>query len=205
MKVVGLTGGIASGKSFVAGILASCGAVVIDADQLAREVVEPGEPAYREIVAVFGEGILQPDGNLDRKALGRIVFSDPAARGVLEKITHPAIAERASLGIDGERRRGARVVFYMVPLLIEAGLTSMVDEIWLVTVDGETQISRLMQRDKSSREEALRKIAAQMSLDEKVAFADVIIDNSGDPEATEQCVRKEWEALQQRLASADRC
>ncbi|MRR58299.1 MAG: dephospho-CoA kinase [Deltaproteobacteria bacterium] len=204
MKVVGLTGGIASGKSFVAAILASCGAVVIDADQLAREVVAPGEPAYREIVAVFGEGILLSDGNLDRKALGRIVFSDPAARGVLEKITHPAIAERASLGIDRERRRGARVVFYMVPLLIEAGLTSMVDEIWLVTVDGETQIARLMQRDKSSREEALRKIAAQMALDEKVAFADVIIDNSGDPEATEQRVRKEWEALQQRLASADR-
>ena len=203
MKVIGLTGGIASGKNLVAGFLASCGAVVIDADQLAREVVAPGEPAYREIIAVFGEGILKPDGTLDRKALGGIVFSDAAARGVLEKITHPAIAERAALRLDRERRKGARVVFYMVPLLIEAGLMSTVDEIWLVTVYEETQITRLMQRDNISREEALRKIAAQMTLDEKVAYADVIIDNSGVPEETEQRVREEWELLRGRLNCGD--
>lgn len=203
MKVVGLTGGIASGKSFVAGILASCGAVVIDADQLAREVVAPGKPAYREIVSVFGEGILKSDGTLDRKALGSIVFADAAARGVLERITHPAIAELASLRLDMERKNGARVAFYMVPLLIEAGLASTVDEIWLITVDGETQIARLMRRDNIPREEALRRIAAQMTLSDKVAYADVIIDNSGAPEKTERCVREAWELLQGRLTCGD--
>lgn len=201
MKVVGLTGGIASGKSLVAEMLASCGAVIVDADQLAREVVKPGEPAYGEIVAAFGDGILKPDGTLDRKALGAIVFSEPASRAVLERITHPAIAELAARRFGQERERGARVVVYVVPLLIEAGLMSTVDEIWLVIVDSETQIERLMKRDDIPREEALRKIAAQMSQDEKIVYADVVIDNSGAPEDTERRVRREWEALQGRLRS----
>lgn len=202
MKVIGLTGGIASGKSFVADILAACGAVIVDADRLAREVVEPGEPAYREIVAHFGEGVLMPDGTLDRKALGRIVFADPASRAVLERITHPAIAERASRRIELERDKGTGVVFYVVPLLIEAGLESTVDEIWLVFVDAETQVQRLMKRDNVPREEALRKISAQMALDHKLAYADVVIDNSGAPEETERRVRDEWASLQGRLPSA---
>jgi len=202
VKVIGLTGGIASGKSFVADILAACGAVIVDADRLAREVVEPGEPAYREIVAHFGEGVLMPDGTLDRKALGRIVFADPASRAVLERITHPAIAERASRRIELERDKGTGVVFYVVPLLIEAGLESTVDEIWLVFVDAETQVQRLMKRDNVPREEALRKISAQMALDHKLAYADVVIDNSGAPEETERRVRDEWASLQGRLPSA---
>jgi len=202
MKVVGLTGGIASGKSFVSRILASCGAVVVDADRLAREVVEPGEPAYREIVEHFGDGVLMPDGTLDRKALGRIVFADPASRAELERITHPAIAERAARRVEEERGRGTRVVFYAVPLLIEAGLVSTVDEVWLVTVDTETQLERLMKRDAVPREEALLKISAQMPLDEKIAYADVVIDNNGAREETERRVRDAWENLLERLGAA---
>jgi dephospho-CoA kinase len=143
-----------------------------------------------------------PDGTLDRKALGRIVFADPASRAVLERITHPAIAERASRRIELERDKGTGVVFYVVPLLIEAGLESTVDEIWLVFVDAETQVQRLMKRDNVPREEALRKISAQMALDHKLAYADVVIDNNGAPEETERGVRGEWASLQGRLPSA---
>ena len=199
MKVVGLTGGIASGKSFVAEILASSGAVVIDADILARQVVEPGEPSYHAVVRRFGEGILRPDGSLDRKALGRIVFSDGAARRELEEIIHPAVEELAGRILVEERRRGTRVVFYVVPLLFEAGLESMMDEIWVVSVDEETEIARLMKRDGIDREESLRKIAAQMRMEEKVGRADVVIDNSGVPEETERAVGDEWKKLLARL------
>jgi dephospho-CoA kinase len=199
MKVVGLTGGIASGKSFVAEILASYGAVIIDADMLSRQVVEPGEPAYHAVIRTFGKGILRTDGSLDRKALGRIVFSDAAARRVLEEIIHPAVAERATRKIDEERLKGSPVVFYVVPLLFEVGLASMMNEIWVVTVDAETQLARLMKRDGIDREEALRKMAAQMLIDEKVARADVVIDNSATPDETKRRVGAEWKKLLERL------
>jgi dephospho-CoA kinase len=203
MKVIGLTGGIASGKSFVASILESCGAVVVDADLLAREVVVPGAPAYCAIVDAFGEGVVKQDGDLDRKALGRIVFADAAARKVLEEITHPAIAERAAARMERERLKGTPVLIYMVPLLIEAGLVSMVDEIWVVFVEREVQIDRLVRRDAISREDALRRIAAQMPLNEKAAYADVRIDNSGLPEETEHIVRNEWRLLRERMSTAN--
>jgi dephospho-CoA kinase len=198
MKVVGLTGGIASGKSFVAEILTSYGAVIIDADTLSREVVEPGEPAYHAVIRTFGEGILRADGSLDRKALGKIVFSDAAARRVLEEIIHPAVAERAARRLAEERLKGTPVVFYVVPLLFEVGLASMMNEIWVVSVDGEAQLARLMKRDGIDREEALRKVAAQMPMDEKVARAGVVIDNSGTPDETERRVGGEWEKLLER-------
>lgn len=202
MKVVGLTGGIASGKSSVANILENCGAVVVDADLLAREVVAPGESAYHAIVNAFGNMVLRTDGTLDRTALGKLVFADAAARKILEEITHPRIAERAARRIEEERLRGARVLFYVVPLLIEAGLVSTVDEVWLVSVGKEEQINRLMKRDAISREEALRKIAAQMPLQEKAAYADVIIDNNGLPEETARCVMYEWKRLLARIAAS---
>ncbi|MRR56158.1 MAG: dephospho-CoA kinase [Deltaproteobacteria bacterium] len=195
MKIVGLTGGIASGKSSVANILENCGAVIVDADLLAREVVAPGEPAFHAIVEEFGNVVLRPDGTLDRTALGKLVFADVAARKVLEQITHPRIAERAGRRIEEERLRGTKVLIYVVPLLIEAGLVSMVDEVWLVSVGKEEQVKRLMKRDAIPREEALRKIAAQMPLREKAAYADVIIDNNGLPDDTAHCVRLEWKRL----------
>lgn len=195
MKIIGLTGGIASGKSLVAGILEELGAVVIDADQLAREVVKPGKEPLRMIVESFGESILQPDGTLDRKALGRIVFSDPDARALLERITHPAIIRLAEERLAGELRKGTETVFYMVPLLLEAGLASSVDEIWVVYADNETQVERLMKRDRIERDEALRKIDAQMPMDEKIRFGKVIIDNRGTPEGTRRKVTELWEEV----------
>ena len=203
MKVIGLSGGIASGKSSVANILEKCGAVVVDADLLAREVVAPGEPAYHDITEAFGTTVLRPDGTLDRTALGKLVFADVAARKVLERITHPRIAERAARRIEEERQRETNVLFYVVPLLIEAGLVSTVDEVWLVSVDKEVQINRLMKRDAIPREEALRKIAAQMPLQEKAAYADVIIDNNGLPDETARNVMLEWNRLLERITASD--
>jgi dephospho-CoA kinase len=195
MKIIGLTGGIASGKNLVAGILEELGALVIDADQLAREVVKPGTEPYRMIVEAFGKNVLQPDGTLDRKALGRIVFSDPDARARLERITHPAIIKLGEERLEEERLKGTNVVFYMVPLLLEVGLTSSVDEVWVVYADNETQVERLMKRDKIGRDEALRKMAAQMPMDEKIKFGKVIIDNRGTPEETRRKVMELWKEL----------
>ena len=193
MRVIGLTGGIASGKSSVANMLEKLGAVIIDADLLAREVVAPGEPAYRAIVAAFGAEILNPYRTINRRALGGLVFADPEARSRLECITHPAIGRMAEERIAELRRSGLPAVFYMAPLLIEAGVTSRVDELWVVYADGETQVQRLMARDGSSREEALRRIAAQMPIEEKKKFGNVVIDNSGTPEETEKQVKEIWE------------
>ncbi len=195
MKIIGLTGGIASGKSMVASILKDMGATVIDADQLARKVVEPGTVAHREIVETFGSGILLPDGGIDRKALGAIVFSDAEARKRLERITHPAIRKLAEQLLEAERLKGTEIVFYMVPLLLEAGLASTVDEIWIVYADNDTQMQRLMKRDLIGEEEARRKIAAQMPMDEKIRFGHKIIDNTGTPEETRIKVMDLWREL----------
>jgi dephospho-CoA kinase len=127
------------------------------------------------------------------------VFSDAAARRVLEEIIHPAVAERAAMRLAEERIKGTLVVFYVVPLLFEAGLASMMDEIWVVSVDGETELARLMKRDGIDREEAFRKMAAQMPMNEKTARADVVIDNNGTPDETERSVGEEWEKLLERL------
>ena len=192
MRIIGLTGGIASGKSSVARIMESLGGVIVDADLLAREAVLPGKPAYRSIVAEFGKGILNPDGTIDRQTLGRIVFSDPSARRKLERITHPAIARLAEQRLSGLRESGVQVVVYMAPLLIEAGVTDRVDEIWVVYVDRETQVERLIRRDGIGREEALQRLAAQMPMDEKIKLGNVVIDNNGAPHETEQQVREIW-------------
>jgi dephospho-CoA kinase len=192
MRVIGLTGGIASGKSTVARILERLGGVVIDADQLAREVVMAGEPAYYAIVAEFGEGILNPDRTINRGVLGRLVFADPAARHRLERITHPAIASRAEQKLAALRAKGIPVVFYMAPLLIEAGVTSRVDEIWVVFADRETQVARLMQRDGIARPEALQRLAAQLPMEEKRTYGKVVIDNRGTPAETERQVQEVW-------------
>jgi dephospho-CoA kinase len=199
MRVIGLTGGIASGKSTVAEILAGLGVPVIDADQLARAVVAPGEPALAAIVAAFGEGVLNPDGSLNRPALGAIVFADPAARKRLEAITHPAIARLAEARLAELRQQGAPVAIYMAPLLIEAGVTGRVDEIWVVYADRETQLGRLMTRDGSTREQAERRLAAQLPMEEKAKQGRVIIDNRGSREELERQVRAVWARELHRL------
>lgn len=193
MKVIGLTGGIASGKSTAAKILAELGAVVIDADQLARDVVRPGEPAYHAIVASFGNDVLNDDGTINRQALANIIFADPAARERLEAITHPAIARQAEHLLAELRSRGTRLAVYMAPLLIEAGVTGRVDEIWVVYVDRETQIRRLMYRDGLSKADALQRIASQMSMEEKRDLARVVIDNRGTEADLVRTIRETWE------------
>lgn len=198
MRIIGLTGGIGSGKSTVAGFLMKLGGTVVDADHLAREVVMPGTPAYVAIVGEFGTGILSADRTIDRKALGSIVFADPVARRRLEAITHPAIRKKAEERLALIRQEGTPVVFYMAPLLIEAGATARVDEIWVVYADRETQVRRVTARDGINRDEALQRLAAQMPMEEKKKFGTVIIDNRGTLAETERQVREAWQDLVRR-------
>lgn len=192
MQVIGLTGGIASGKSTVARILERLGAVIIDADLLSREAVLPGTPAHQAIVGAFGPEILLPDATLDRKALGRIVFADQDARRRLEAITHPAIARLAEDRLAEARCSSAPAVFYVAPLLIEAGATGRVDDIWVVYADRKTQLTRLTERDGIRQEEAEQRLAAQMPMEEKAAYGSAVIDNRGTPEDTERQVVALW-------------
>lgn len=198
MLTIGLTGGIATGKSSVAEILAEHGAEVIDADQLARDAVAPGTTALQRIVELFGQQALLPDGSLNRQAVRDMVFNEPAKRQLLEAILHPAIKELALQQIEQERIRGCDVVIYMAPLLIEANATDRVDEIWVVTVRPEVQLARLMARDGCDQKQAEQIIAAQMPLAEKERFGVVVIDNSSSLEATRRQVEAAW---QQRIGS----
>lgn len=192
MQVIGLTGGIASGKSTVARILQRLGAVIIDADLLSREAVLPGTPAHQAIVSAFGPDILLPDATINRKALGRIIFADPVARRRLEAITHPAIARLAEERLTEARCSDATVAFYVAPLLIEAGATGRVDDIWVVYADRDTQMARLAGRDGIGREEAEQRLAAQMSMEEKATYGSAVIDNRGTLAETERQVITIW-------------
>jgi len=187
MRVLGLTGGIGSGKSMVAQIFAELGAVVIDADQLAREVVEPGQPALQEIASTFGPDVLLPDGRLDRPKLAGIIFSDPAERAKLDAITHPRIRERMEGQIEA-RRWGRGVLILDIPLLYENNRTNMVEKVIVVWVDAQTQLQRIRQRDGLSAEAARQRISAQMPLDAKRARADHVIDNTGGRDETQRQV-----------------
>jgi dephospho-CoA kinase len=192
LHVIGLTGGIASGKSTVARFFQSKGALVIDADQLSREAVEPGSRGLVEVVAAFGNGVLTPDGMLDRKRLGDLVFSDSQKRRQLEGILHPEIKRLAEERIARAAETGHKVVLYMAPLLIEAGATERVDEVWVVTVRPEVQLDRLVLRDGISRDEAQRIIDSQMPLVEKEKYGRVVIDNSGTPAETNRRLAEIW-------------
>jgi dephospho-CoA kinase len=194
--VVGLTGGIATGKSTVSGQLVELGCRLIDADVLAREVVAPGEPAWRAIVEAFGPEILQPDRQLDRKRLGAVVFAEPARRQALEAITHPAIAARRQAILDAWTAEGfAGLVVQDTPLLIEVGAAAHVDRVVVVYATPAAQMERLMRRDGLGREEAERRIASQMPLAAKVRAAHYVIDSSGTREETAAQVRAVHAAL----------
>jgi dephospho-CoA kinase len=201
--LVGLTGGIATGKSTVADTLRRLGAEVIDADQLARDVVAPGEPALAEIVRDFGD-VLRPDGTLDRKKVGAIVFNDPARRKRLEAITHPAIRDRflarlqalAAAGFDG-------LVFFDAPVMIESGNYRNMDRLVVVFTDEATQRARLMARDGMAAPEAASRMATQMPVVDKAKLADHVIDNCGDRAATEARTREVFQALVADLRARD--
>ena len=175
--LVGLTGGIASGKSTVADLLAAHGAVVIDADLLAREVVEPGSPGLVAVVERFGTGVLRADGSLDRPALGRLVFADTDARRDLERIIHPAVRERAA-ELVASAEPGS-VVVQMIPLLVETGQQDAFDLVVVVDVDPDTQLARIRDRDGLDESQARARVQAQASRAERLAAADVVVDNTG--------------------------
>ncbi len=179
MILVGLTGGVATGKSTVARMFKRCGATVIDADELARQVVKPGKPAWRQIIKTFGKVVLNPDRTLNRHALGTIVFRQRAKLKRLERIIHPRVAaEQKRLTRLAARKDPHAVVIYDVPLLFEAGIDKRVDKTIVVTADRETQISRLRKRNGLSRAEGLRRIKSQMPLAEKRRRADYVLDGT---------------------------
>ena len=196
MLIVGLTGGIATGKSVVTGYLRELGAYIVDWDVIARAVVEPGLPAWQDITQYFGKEIVQPDGRIDRSKLGEVVFGDEAKRRKLNSFTHPRIMEeaemqaRAVLDTDVDA-----VVIHDVPLLFEAGLDKMVDKTVLVYATEENQVRRLMDRDSMSRESAIERLNTQMPVTDKVRQADFVIDNNGSIEQTREQVRRLYREL----------
>lgn len=196
--ILGVTGGIAAGKSMVTQVLRSLGVPVVSADELSREAVRPGSPALRQLTERFGASILQADGMLDRKALAALIFADPQAREALNRITHPAIAALAEEQLGELVRRGEPLIVYEAPLLFEAGAEQRVDEVLVVRVDEPQQLARLMARDALTEAQARARVAAQMPQDQKVARADYLIDNSGSPEETAAQVRALFERLSGR-------
>jgi dephospho-CoA kinase len=179
VKLIGLTGGIASGKSTVAKILKRLGAAVVDADALAREVVEPGHGAWKDIVEAFGVEVLQPDRTLDRQKLRATIFNNPAARKKLEAIIHPRVRALAEERIHQHAAAGYEIVVYEVPLLFEGNLQEWLRPVVLVACDLNIQIRRLQERDGLSVEAAQKHIDAQMSLAKKRLLADYVIENDG--------------------------
>ncbi len=196
MLKVGLTGGIASGKSTVSRIFASFGAKVLDADEVAREVLLPGQPAWTRLRQAFGQEFFHPDGTVKRKQLRKLVFADPEKRSQLNAIVHPEVMKeinRRSEILSSSIQTG--VLLVDVPLLLEVGVANRFDKVVVVYVSESVQINRLQQRDGISEEEAKQALKAQMALSNKVEQADYVIDNSGTLEETLAQVEKVWEEL----------
>jgi dephospho-CoA kinase len=195
--LVGLTGGIGSGKSTVARLLALRGAVVIEADALAREVVEPGTPGFEQVAEAFGPDIVTPAGELDRAALGRIVFQDAERRRALEAIVHPEVARRFAEEV--ERYRGTdRVVVYAVPLLVERGLAPAFDVVLAVSASEATRVARVVAERGIDAGEVRARIAAQVGDEERAAVADLVLDNAGSLDDLERAVDDAWTFLKER-------
>ena len=200
MLLVGLTGGIGSGKSTVANMLEELGAVVFDADALARQAVEPGTPGHDLVVERFGPNALLPGGDLDREALASIVFADPAARRDLEAIVHPEVRRLFAEGC--ERYDGTEtVVVFSAPLLVETGMHTAFDVLVVVSASAQTQVGRLM-RERAMSEAAIRaRIDAQLPPEAKAEVADVIVDNEGSRDELRRQVERLWADLRQRAAA----
>jgi len=196
MKVIGLTGNIASGKSVVASMLEDLGAKVIDADYIARKVVEPNQAAWKEIVQSFGKNILNPDNSINRKELGEIIFNDDEKRKRLNDITHPKIIQRVREAVETYKNENVKVVIIEAALIVEkGGLKDLIEELIVVTSDEASQIERLTKRNNLSKEEALSRINSQMPTLEKAQYADYIIDNSGTTDKTQDQVKSIWNEI----------
>jgi len=196
MLKLGLTGGIATGKSTVANYFRELGIPVIDADQIARKIVEPGMPALADIKNEFGADILLPNGELNRQKLGQIVFSDPAKLNKLNHFTHPRVHTMMKELSDEAEKQGAKAIVYEVPLLLETGNAMGAEKIIVVTVSPAMQLQRLMERDGLSQDEANKRINAQMPMSKKEELADYVISNAGSIEETKQQVDAILHALQ---------
>ncbi|WP_152654831.1 dephospho-CoA kinase [Oceanobacillus sp. CFH 90083] len=197
--VIGLTGGIASGKSTVAKMFTELNIPVIDADVIAREVVEPGEASYKQIVEVFGEDILGPDGSINRPKLGSIIFANEEKREQLNQIVHPAVRQRMLKKKADYIEQGEKCIVLDIPLLFESRLTALADQTLVVFADEKTQLKRLMERNQLSEQEAMNRITSQMPLIEKAKLADELIDNSHSIEKSKEqlfALLKKWEIIE---------
>jgi len=200
MQLIGLTGGIASGKSVVAARLAEHGAVVVDADRIAREVVEPGSPALARIAEEFGDEVIASDGSLDRAALGALIFESPEKRAALNAITHPAVGIRSKeLFAAAAAADPDAIVVYDVPLLVEAGRVDEFDLIVVVNASTETRLNRMVELRGMSRDEAMHRLNSQATNTERLAVADVVIDSNGTLEQTLEQADALWEKLSARV------
>jgi dephospho-CoA kinase len=194
MKIVSLTGGIGSGKSTAAHILQDLGAVVIDADKVAHAVIEPGKPAWQEITETFGRDILLPDRTIDRKKLAGKVFSDPAALTKLNQITHPRVNQEIRASLERGRRDGTDVMVVEVQIISGADWVHLTDEVWVVQAPQQVRLARLQERGLAPAE-ALKRMAAQVPVDEKLYPKVVNVDNSGDIQSLRVQLEKLWQGL----------
>ena len=197
MKVIGLAGGIGAGKSEVSRILGEMGAEVLNADRYGHEVYLPGTDGHREAVETFGEDVLQPNGEVDRRALGGKVFGNPEAMAQLNAIAWPRIRQKIEDGIEEQRQLGTGVVVLDAAVLIEAGWTDAADEVWVVTAPEGDVISRLQARNNLTEEQVRARMASQMSSEERVQHADVVVANDSDLEGLQSKIEELW---QERLA-----
>ena len=196
MKVIGLTGGIGSGKSTVSQFLAELGAVTLNADEVGHEALKPNTEIWREVVAAFSRQILTPDGNIDRKKLGKIVFGNPESLSRLNQIMHPRMYDMVKAQLEEYRRQGVGIVVLEVPLLLEAGWTSLVDEVWVTTASEDTALKRLEEQCGMSRDECLTRIRSQLPSAERVRHADVVINTDCDLDELKSRVKEMWRKLE---------
>jgi dephospho-CoA kinase len=197
MKVIGLTGGIGSGKTTVSRLLAELGAVIIDADKVGHEAFKPDTEGWREVAAAFGRQILSADGKIDRKKLGEIVFGNPDSLERLNRIMHPRIHNMIKAQLEKYQRQEVEVVVLEAPLLIESGWASTVDEVWVTVASEATVLRRLQERAGLSQPESLARIHSQLSPEERARYADVIIDTDCDLDELKARVEELWPRLQE--------
>ena len=199
MKIIGLTGGYGSGKSTVAGFLAELGAAVIDADKVGHDVFKPGTEAWREVVGTFGQGIISTDGTIDRRKLSKIIFRDPDARVRLNHIMHPRIRERVKALIEEYEKAGADIVVIEAPLLLEAGWKSRVDEVWVTSIPQAAVVRRLREQKGTPESESLARIGAQLSDEDRINQADVVIYTDCTLDELKDRVVDLWNELRSRI------
>ncbi len=194
-KVIGLTGGIGSGKSTVSQFLAKLGAVILDADKVGHEAFKPNTRAWHAVVSAFGKQIISPSGEIDRKKLGEIVFSNPASLSRLNQIMHPRMYDMVKAKIEEYRRQGVDVVVLEAAILIEANWTSLVDEIWVTVVSEATVLERLKKQRGLEEEQTLARMRSQLSTEVQLKYADVVINNDGNLDEVKAKVKELWERL----------